>query len=64
MENNGRWSEDKTHFIYDYERIAKETGYTVNQVKLYGVAYVRNHPKQKNIAKDVQTFPSQRRFDR
>lgn len=46
---DGKWASDDVRdgFIYDYERIASETGYTVAQVKMYGVSYCRRTPNTK-----------------
>jgi hypothetical protein len=37
----GRWSEDGTCFVYDLEKIAHACGYTIDEVKAYGVIYCR-----------------------
>jgi hypothetical protein len=44
--SDGEWSKDGTHMIYNWSKIARETGYTVDQVKMYGIAYCRTHPTQ------------------
>jgi hypothetical protein len=37
----GRWSEDGSRFVYDLEKVAHTCGYTVGEVKAYGVIYCR-----------------------
>ena len=37
----GRWSEDGSRFVYDLEKVAHTCGYTVEEVKAYGVVYCR-----------------------
>lgn len=43
---DGSWSEDMTHFVYDYEKISRETGWTVDEIRSRGVAYCRRNRKQ------------------
>jgi hypothetical protein len=38
---HGRWSEDGSRFIYDLEKVADACGYTLDEVKTYGVLYCR-----------------------
>lgn len=46
-------------FVYDYEKIARETGYSVDWVKMYGVSYCRNNPRCSESKKeDFQAFYS------
>lgn len=37
----GHWTEDGARFVYDLDKIAVATGYTVEEVKTYGVPYCR-----------------------
>ena len=37
----GRWSEDGSRFVYDVAKVAEACGYTVEEVKAYGVIYCR-----------------------
>jgi hypothetical protein len=37
----GRWSEDGSRFIYDMKKVAHACGYTLAEVKAYGVLYCR-----------------------
>ena len=38
---HGQWSEDGSRFIYDLEKVADACGYTLDEVKSYGVLYCR-----------------------
>jgi len=38
---HGRWSEDGSRFIYDLKKVADACGYTLDEVKTYGVLYCR-----------------------
>jgi len=38
---HGRWSEDGARFIYDLQKVADACGYTLDEVKAYGVLYCR-----------------------
>ncbi len=39
---HGRWSADGSRFEYDLEKVAEDCGYTVEEVKAYGVRYCRS----------------------
>ena len=41
----GRWSEDGSRFIYDLKKVAHACGYTLAEVKTYGVLYCRTFPR-------------------
>ena len=36
---------DGGHFVYDYEKISRETGWSVDQIMMRGVAWCRRNPK-------------------
>ena len=38
---HGRWSEDGSRFIYDFQKVADACGYTLAEVQAYGVVYCR-----------------------
>lgn len=38
---HGRWSEDGSRFEFDLEKVADDCGYTLAEVKAYGVHYCR-----------------------
>lgn len=52
---DGYWAGD--FFIYDYDKIARETGYTVDQVKMYGVAHCRNNPQESKFQGNTTYLP-------
>ena len=37
----GRWSEEGSRFVHDLEKVAHACGYTVDEVKAYGVIHCR-----------------------
>lgn len=43
FEEDGHWDGDR--FVFDFERIAKQTGYTLKEVQDYGVSYCRRNPR-------------------
>jgi hypothetical protein len=40
----GRWSEDGTRFEFNREKVAKRTGYSVEEVDALGIVYCIVHP--------------------
>ena len=43
---DGHWSEDRTHFIYDWEKISRETGWSIEEINMRGVSWCRRNPKK------------------
>lgn len=41
----GRFSEDGSHFEFDYHRLARETGYSVDELRSLGVFHCYHHPR-------------------
>jgi hypothetical protein len=58
---HGRWSEDGAHFIYDLEKIADSCGYTLEEVKTYGVLYCRTFRRTWQATAEVVAFPARRK---
>lgn len=42
---DGRWSEDGTHFVFDYEKISRETGWPISEIRMRGVSWCHRNPK-------------------
>ena len=42
---DGHWNEDGS-FSYDFEKISQETGWSVEEIQLRGVAWCRRNPKK------------------
>ncbi len=47
----GHWAEDGARFVYDLDMVAEATGYTVEEVKTYGVAYCRTFSRRSGASK-------------
>ena len=44
----GRWSEDGSHFEFDPDKVANETGYTTSRVQGLGILYCIAHPLKRD----------------
>jgi hypothetical protein len=42
----GRFSEDGSHFEFDYEKLAEETGYSADELRSLGVLYCYHNARQ------------------
>ena len=42
---DGHWTDDGTNFVYDYEKISNETGWSIDDIKARGVSWCRRNPK-------------------
>jgi hypothetical protein len=42
----GRFSEDGSHFEFDYDKLAEETGYSEDELRSLGVLYCYHHARQ------------------
>ncbi|HKW52095.1 MAG TPA: hypothetical protein VJO12_00265 [Stellaceae bacterium] len=58
---HGRWSEDGSRFIYDLRKVADSCGYTLDEVKTYGVLYCRTFRRTWPPERPVAAAPAGRR---
>jgi hypothetical protein len=42
----GHWTEDGTHFEFEYSKVASETGYTAEEVHALGILYCIAYPRK------------------
>ena len=49
----GHWTEDGARFVYDLDKIAEATGYTIEEVKTYGVPYCRTFSRLSGAASPI-----------
>jgi hypothetical protein len=42
----GRFTEDGSRFEFNYQRLASETGYSVDELRSLGVLHCYRHPRQ------------------
>ena len=42
----GRFSEDGSHFEFDYDKLAEETGYSEAELRSLGVLYCYHHSRE------------------
>jgi hypothetical protein len=42
----GRFTEDGSHFEFDYQKLAAETGYSAEELRSLGVPYCYRHPRE------------------
>jgi hypothetical protein len=42
----GRFSEDGSHFEFDYDKLAEETGYSEAELRSLGVLYCYHHARE------------------
>lgn len=42
----GRFTEDGSHFEFDYQKLAAQTGYDADELRSLGVPYCYRHPRQ------------------
>lgn len=57
---HGRWSDDGSRFIYDLQKIADACGYTLDEVKAYGVLYCRTFRRTWPCALPAAHTPARR----
>jgi hypothetical protein len=50
----GRFSDDGSHFEFDYQKVANQTGYSVDELHALGVIHCYHHPRQ-----DMSLHPSE-----
>jgi hypothetical protein len=57
---HGRWSEDGSRFIYDLQKVADACGYTLDEVKAYGVLYCRTFRRTMWLQEPAAATPARR----
>jgi len=50
----GRWTDDGSRFEYDPAKVAEHAGYTVDEVKLYGVVYCLRFRRVLHVRSDLK----------
>ncbi len=41
----GRFTEDGSHFEFDYDKLTAETGYSIEELQSFGALYCYRHPR-------------------
>jgi hypothetical protein len=41
----GRFTEDGGHFEFDYQKLAAQTGYSIDELRSLGVSHCYRHPR-------------------
>jgi hypothetical protein len=42
----GRFTEDGSHFEFDYDKLSAQTGYGIDELRSLGVLYCYHHPRR------------------